>query len=172
MAYRNDILEDSNEKNRFNDEYGYELKVPETWEEYLDHAKFFTRDKGDTLMGETLAENFYGAVEWRLKLVTMEWFFIRFTSRIMDAAKTYFDPETMEPSWNNDIGVAVLEEMKEIDKYMPPIPPYSYSENLNAMNQGIVAQWISWPNCYKVPASDTTLSKVVGKMGVAPTPYL
>lgn len=44
MYYRTDLFEDATEKENFKTEYGYDLKVPETWQEYRDAAKFFTRD--------------------------------------------------------------------------------------------------------------------------------
>lgn len=44
MYYRTDLFNDAEEKENFKKEYGYELKVPETWQEYRDTAKFFTRD--------------------------------------------------------------------------------------------------------------------------------
>ena len=47
MAYRKDLFDDPKEKEAFKKEYGYDLKVPETWEEYLDAGAFFTRpEKG------------------------------------------------------------------------------------------------------------------------------
>lgn len=44
MYYRTDLFEDEAEKAAFKEEYGYDLRVPETWAEYKDVAKFFTRD--------------------------------------------------------------------------------------------------------------------------------
>lgn|GEM_PF-287047 len=44
MYYRTDLFNDAEEKENFKKEYGYELKVPETWQEFRDAAKFFTRD--------------------------------------------------------------------------------------------------------------------------------
>lgn len=44
MYYRTDLFEDVTEQQKFKTEYGYDLRVPETWQEYRDVAKFFTRD--------------------------------------------------------------------------------------------------------------------------------
>ncbi|MFR1872250.1 MAG: ABC transporter substrate-binding protein, partial [Coprococcus sp.] len=44
LLYRTDLFEDNTEKENFKAKYGYELKVPGTWQEYLDVAEFFTRD--------------------------------------------------------------------------------------------------------------------------------
>lgn len=46
-AYRQDLFEDPEEMAAFEAEYGYPLAVPETWDQLLDIAKFFTRpDEG------------------------------------------------------------------------------------------------------------------------------
>jgi multiple sugar transport system substrate-binding protein len=44
FAYRKDLFEDPKEKANFKKQYGYELTPPETWEQLVDVAKFFTRD--------------------------------------------------------------------------------------------------------------------------------
>ncbi|XEC92636.1 extracellular solute-binding protein [Paenibacillus tarimensis] len=43
LLYRNDLFEDPLEQETFRQTYGYELKVPVTWDEFLDAARFFTR---------------------------------------------------------------------------------------------------------------------------------
>ncbi len=46
-AYRKDLFENPDEMTAFETEYGYPLAVPETWDQLLDIAKFFTRpDEG------------------------------------------------------------------------------------------------------------------------------
>ena len=50
-AYRKDLFEDPAEQEAFQAEYGYDLAPPETYEQLLDIAKFFTRPE----------ENLYGA---------------------------------------------------------------------------------------------------------------
>ena len=42
-AYRKDLFEDPDEMAAFETEYGYALDVPETWDQLMDIAKFFTR---------------------------------------------------------------------------------------------------------------------------------
>lgn len=44
LIYRKDWFNDAANKAAFEAEYGYELKVPETWEEYYDCAEFFTSE--------------------------------------------------------------------------------------------------------------------------------
>jgi multiple sugar transport system substrate-binding protein len=42
LMYRTSLFEDTANQSKFKNEYGYDLKVPTTWEEYLDVAAFFT----------------------------------------------------------------------------------------------------------------------------------
>jgi multiple sugar transport system substrate-binding protein len=47
LYYRKDLFNDSANKNAFKAKYKYDLKAPETWDQFLDIAKFFTRpDQG------------------------------------------------------------------------------------------------------------------------------
>jgi len=43
LIYRKDLFESTVEKEKFKKLYGYELKVPENWDEFYTIAKFFTR---------------------------------------------------------------------------------------------------------------------------------
>ena len=44
LTYRTDLFGDPNEKAAFEQKYGYELNPPETFQQWLDTAEFFTRD--------------------------------------------------------------------------------------------------------------------------------
>ncbi|MDT2758005.1 sugar ABC transporter substrate-binding protein [Enterococcus asini] len=44
LIYRKDLFADETNKANFKKQYGYELDVPKTWEEYKDCAEFFTKD--------------------------------------------------------------------------------------------------------------------------------
>lgn len=43
-AYRRNLFEDPKEKADFKRKYGYDLRPPTTWKEFVDTAQFFTRD--------------------------------------------------------------------------------------------------------------------------------
>lgn len=58
--YRKDLFENPEEMAAFQAEYGYPLAVPATLDQMMDISKFFTRDAGETLAGETLEVPFYG----------------------------------------------------------------------------------------------------------------
>ncbi len=54
FSYRKDLFEDPAEKAAFKKKFGYELAVPETWNQLKDIAEFFYRPKND----------FYGVLTW------------------------------------------------------------------------------------------------------------
>ena len=70
LTHRKDMVNDPAEQAAFREKYGIELRMPETWDEYLKQVEFFTRDTdGD---GQT---DFYGAVNQGLRPdpIAMEW---------------------------------------------------------------------------------------------------
>jgi multiple sugar transport system substrate-binding protein len=54
FIYRKDLFQDPVEKERYKMKYGQELKVPETWEEFTQAARFFNRPE-DNLYGTVFA---------------------------------------------------------------------------------------------------------------------
>jgi multiple sugar transport system substrate-binding protein len=56
-AYRKDLFEDPEEQAAFKAKYGYDLAVPQTFEQFMDIAKFFTRPE----------ENLYGVAIYTQK---------------------------------------------------------------------------------------------------------
>lgn len=58
--YRYDLFDHPAEKSAFKAKYGYELAIPNTYEQMADIAEFFHRKKGDKLKGKVLDKEFYG----------------------------------------------------------------------------------------------------------------
>jgi multiple sugar transport system substrate-binding protein len=52
LIYRKDLFEDAGEREKFRNQYGYELKPPVNWKQFSDMARFFTRPD----------ENLYGTL--------------------------------------------------------------------------------------------------------------
>lgn len=52
LIFRKDLFEDSTEKQKFKNQFGYELNPPKTWEQFVQIAEFFNRPE----------ENLYGCV--------------------------------------------------------------------------------------------------------------
>jgi len=72
-AYRKDLFEDPDEMAAFEEEYGYPLAVPETYQQLMDIAKFFTRpDQG--LYGVAIyTQKDYDAITMGVENVMFSW---------------------------------------------------------------------------------------------------
>ena len=153
--YRKDLLENPKEQAAFEDKYGRELAVPKTYDEYNEVVEFFTRPD----------EKLYGAVEWRIRGVTFNWFF----QRLFSLGGTYFNDD-MSAAINSPEGVQALEDMKALNAFMPPdVLSYGYVETVAAMSNGTAFSTITWPAA-ALNVSDPAESKTAGKWGYATVP--
>jgi multiple sugar transport system substrate-binding protein len=144
--YREDIFKDEGERQAFKSAYGYELPAPpETWQQVVDIAEFFTRKKGDDLAGQTLKKDFYGYADQAKRGRVYYWYLFRYIP-FSAPEPQYFDPATMKPLINSPKAVEALENMKTLLKYSPPgVLSWEWDELYNAaMQDGTVAMWIHW----------------------------
>ena len=166
LYYRKDLFENEAEKAAFKGKFGYELKAPETWDEYLDVAKFFYRKTGEKLAGETLVRPFYGTAFYGQKDQIFAWWGNRFASM----GGGWFDEATIKPMINSDAGVKALEHMIETAKYCPPdVLAYGYEELKDVFLNGDCAMVIQWP-CVGKKGADPEQSQVVGKISASKVP--
>lgn len=103
-AYRMDLFENPDEMAAFEAEYGYALAVPETWDQLLDIAKFFTRPE----------EGLYGAAVYTQKdydAITMG-----FENVLFSYGGRWQDPETnaVQGFVNSPESIAALEFYREL----------------------------------------------------------
>lgn len=103
-AYRKDLFEDPEEMAAFEAEYGYPLAVPETWDQLLDIAIFFTRPE----------EGLYGAAVYTQRdydAITMG-----FENVMFSYGARWQDPETNEVLGiaNSPEAIAALEYYREL----------------------------------------------------------
>lgn len=165
MWYRKDLFNHPTEKRAFKEKHGYDLQAPETWNEWLDVAEFFTRKKGEKLAGKTLKEDFYGCATYGQRDFMYAWWFNRYASM----GGSYFD-ENLNPMINTPKAVAALKNMINSLKYAPPeVLTYGFDELQAAFIESRCAMEINWTDVGRV-GSDPTVSKVVGKIGVALVP--
>jgi multiple sugar transport system substrate-binding protein len=165
LYYRKDLFGNAEEKAAFEAEYGYPLAAPETWDQYLDVAKFFKRDTGKKLAGATLTQPFSGMAEITKLPDNFDWFLNRFASY----GGVYFDDQ-MHPQLATDAGRQALQNFVEAVKYGPSdILNFEYVESFDAFLQGQTAMCIQWTDVAKV-AEDANTSKIVGKTGYAQVP--
>lgn len=154
MFYLKDRLENPDEQKAFADKYGYELKVPETWEQLDAQMEHFHRpDQG-----------FYGGALFRTAyFIAWEWW-VRFH------AKGYypFDAD-LNPQINNDAGVAAAEELIRASQFQyPGARTNGLFENFEAYGEGDKYANIGWGGTQKFLNSDK--SKVKGNLAFGPTP--
>ena len=148
MFYNKDWLENAEENKKFADKNGYELKVPDTWEE-LDAmmAHFHRPDEG-----------MYGGALYRTQFfVAWEWW-VRFH------AKGYYPlDDDLNPQINNDAGVKALEELIAASKNLyPGARTNGLFENFEAFGKGDKFCNIGWGGTQKFLNSDK--SAIKGKM--------
>jgi len=167
LYYRTDIFGDPALQEAFKAAHGYDLAPPKTWQEFAEIGQFLT---------DKLAPQTYGAGFFRDPPYTM----FMYQERFRNEGGRFFDPETMKATINSDIGVKVLTEMREENKFMPPgVEQWGFVENLAAFLQGQTAMTISWPPYGRWAAgygleeeafSWVPRSQVAGKVGYALPP--
>ena len=126
-------FEDAENQAKFKAEYGRDLAVPTTWEEYAEVATFFSGWDWD---GDGELE--YGSTEI---VKRDDVAFANFITRVASYAKNpnvtggfWFDLETMTPQVNNPGFVKGLEMWMDALRYMPP----------GGINFGIGEEIFSW----------------------------
>ena len=134
MYYRKDVFEDAAVKEAFKAKTGKDLAVPTTWADF---------DVTGAALTEILKDkNMYGAGFFRQPPYTM----FMFQERFRNEGGKFFDAETMKATINSDVGVKVLTDMREENKWMPPgVEQWGFVENLAAFLQGQTVMTISWP---------------------------
>ncbi len=119
MKYRADVFNNPAMQARFKKDTGHDLRVPQTWDEYNEVAKYFTNWDwaGD-------GKKHFGSAEVTKRDDLM---FSAFISRVAAYAKNpkvkggfFFDLKTMEPQVNNPGWVKGLQMFIDAQKAFPP----------------------------------------------------
>lgn len=133
MYYRKDVFADADVQAKFKAKTGHDLAVPKTWKEFDETGAALTemlKDKG-----------IYGAAFFRQPPYTM----FMMQERFRNEGGKFFD-DNMKATINSDIGIKVLTDMRNENKFMPPgVEQFGFVENLAAFMQGTTAMTISWP---------------------------
>jgi multiple sugar transport system substrate-binding protein len=131
LFYRPTFFQDETHQEQYMDEYGEELRPPETWPEFNQVAKYFTENTEDGV---------YGAQVYGARPFNFGWWMDRAASR----GVVYFN-EDMEPQINSDDGVAALENMVETAQYAPEgSAQFGIAETVNQWQQGNVVMSVWW----------------------------
>lgn len=142
LVYRRDLFNKHN------------IKVPETWSEFNEAARYFTEETDDIE---------HGVATYGKRGFSYGWFLTRFGG----AGGIYFD-EDMNPQINTEAGRKALETWKETIKYAPDATSsYGYVGLRDAFTKGKAAMVIQWTD---VPKKAATSEVTRGKWGGAPVP--
>jgi multiple sugar transport system substrate-binding protein len=160
LCYRADLMNDSIEKAKFKEKYGYELSTPQTWEQYRDIAKFFTRPN-QGLYGTCLQAKRHPSL-WQ------EWinFAYSFGGGVLERENAWdYGPIII----NSPGSVEATEFYKSLVPFSPPgTLEYTWDDQLAAFQQGKAFMGIVWADILSA-IEDPKDSKVAGKIGyVAP----
>jgi multiple sugar transport system substrate-binding protein len=155
--YRKDIFEDAKWKDAYNAKTGKELKVPETFEEYLEVAKFFTKK----LNPDSPVEFGWSGMGTRWESI---WWWCM---RLADAGGNFFDGNK-KPNFNNEAGMKAFNDYMELVKNAPEdFIQYEWTKSNTAFLTGRVLMMEQWPGLAtmcETPEGDWGKSEVVGKV--------
>lgn len=164
LYYRTDVFEDPENQAAFEEQYGYELTPPETWEQYNEICQFITENT-----------DILGCAFQRVGQA-YHWFF----SAYRGLGGELFDPETMEAQVNNEIGVEAAEKLSASLEWGPDgQEEMGFIEVFSAFVSGDVAMAISWPPVGRwaqgVGTDVESLAfvpptEIAGRIGYAPQP--
>jgi len=156
LLCRKDYLENSDKAKAFSDKYGRPLAVPKTWSEYYDLAQFMHDPEG----------KFFGSLEYRSRYY-VKWMFMQ---RLASKGRLWFDGD-MNPTFNSDEGLAVLEDMLKINQYLHPDAfSFTWSSNYNAFGRGEGFMNIVWPSGFKYSKAPSTGPATTGKIAATVMP--
>lgn len=154
MFYRKDLFEDQANKDAYKEKYGTELKVPETNEELLQVAEFFTKSENPDSPVD------YGYSTNMLKGTTRLLFYNRGGDDIN---------EELKPNMNNEAGVQAMDYVLELQKYAPSEwMQMGWDEANQFFANGNAAMMEQWPGLWLTCQGDD--SAVKDKVGVAVAP--
>jgi multiple sugar transport system substrate-binding protein len=117
LAYRKDLFENPEEQAAFKAKYGYDLKPPETYDQYRDIAQFFTRKKGEKLAGKVLDNDVYGIVNSNKK-GTYLWH--DYENQLMAFGAEVCKPDTLQAGLMSPASIEAADYYKSLIPYWPP----------------------------------------------------
>jgi multiple sugar transport system substrate-binding protein len=159
--YRNDLFSDPSEQKAFKEKYGYDLKAPDTWDQYKQIAEFFNRP----------GEGMYGTLVQGKKHMALWQEYINFLYSFGGAILETDDPSKYGPIViNSPEAIEATEYYKSLLAFSPPDSlNFTWDDALALMQQGKVAMCLMWTDS-TYGLEDPEQSKVAGKMGYAMAP--
>lgn len=154
LFYRKDIFEDPDVQKAYKEKYGTDLRVPETNDEMMQVAEFFTKSKNPDSPVE------YGYSTNMIKSTTRLLFFNRGGDDI---------DENMQPNMNNAEGIKALDYVLKLQEYAPAEwLQMGWDEANQFFANGNAAMMEQWPGLWLTCQAEG--SAVKDKVGVAMAP--
>ncbi|MCD9020956.1 extracellular solute-binding protein [Cohnella silvisoli] len=158
LIYRKDVFEDADLKSKYQAEFGREMKIPDTLEEYVNISKFITKQKGDKMYGSVM-------MGLRPDPISVEWLNYLYSS----GGDIY--GKDGKPVINNESGIKALDLY--IDNMNNAAPKgsagFGFDEAFNVFAQGNAASFITY-NWMLAKLNNESESKVAGKVDIASVP--
>lgn len=153
LNYRADLMENPANQAAFKEQYGYDLDVPLTWDQYYDIAEFF--QQSDAVE--------YGTAEAYARGGQQFWYFFSHAASYTNNPNTpgamFFDPETMDAQINNPGWVKALEDYKRGLDFNPPGALNFGSGDVRPLYAGgSVAMNLDWADSGVLGATEGTIA--------------
>lgn len=158
LFYRKDLFDNVGIKRLYREKYKQELRIPQTFEEYNQIAAFFAEAEEyeiDVQAGTNLTLGNTGVAS------------TEFLTRFFSHKSTLYD-ENGKIVLNDCVGIRSMEELLELQKYIPGKPARWWTTAAKEFGNGNVAMMINFSNY----ASEILgyHSKIIGNVGVAMVP--
>lgn len=143
LIVREDFFAHPDEQAAFQEQYGRELTVPDTWSELREVAEFFTRPAGETVAGQTLEHDLYG---WADALGAGSGAARSFIVLLYSTGLQGWD-ENFEPDLDHPILVEAAEFFVELADTVVPrtARTWAFLEGLDFFRDGRLAMATMWP---------------------------
>ena len=162
LQYRKDLVNDPKLKEEFRSQYGMELKVPDTWEELIKMAEFFT-NKNLTAPSGGRVWGAYFYAEPRFAA------YITWLNIFVEAGGILFDLNNMNPKIDGPEGKYAMDVMLRLKPYMPPEAiTASWADLYDKFIKGETVFTAAWPSISKEAHRPTSLVKDVAGTAVMP----
>ncbi len=162
LSYRKDLLENEQYKSQFESQYGKPLKVPDTWEELIDMAEFFTNlNLTAPSGGKVWGAYFYAEPRFAA--------YITWLNIFVEAGGILFDTNTMDPKIDGPEGRYAFDIMLKLKPYMPPEAiTASWADLYDKFVKGETVFTAAWPSLTKEAHRPTSNVKDVAGSALIP----
>lgn len=135
-VYRKDLFEDEAEVREFRARYGWDLRPPDTWEQFDQICEFFHRPERGLIGCTDLRNPGWGFTNW-----------VNRYACAADPYQPYFDPLTAQPLIASPAGIQATQEIVSSMRWHPPeARTWGWPEQFANMARGGAAMTIAFPN--------------------------